>query len=425
YTVHLGPQITDLDGNAMVVPFDATFRIDKSGPRIVASTPAVTVDTFLDSIQLTFDTPIDTATLTAGDVVLSSPQGVAIPVTVTRLGADSFRLSFTRQAAPGDYSLAVGPQVANLLGSLMDQDGDAQLGEAVDDVFRATITLRQPNLIVQSATAPSSVFDGQTLTVSWTGLNGGVASAPPSWFDRVVLSRDSYYGSFDDLVLGDATTSTTVASDGTYSRSVSATVPWDAQGLYTIFIKLDAGDALPESSETDNLLAIPVQILYARPPADLVIDALETPPQATTGQPAQVSWRVRNDGDAATSATRWTDRVWLSSDNVFGNDLELGTVVRTGAVASDGTYSVVSNFTIPPQLAAGAYWVFVQTDSANEVVEPTGETNNVRRSDASIDIGLGPTPDLVVTDVVGPATASGGATITVTWNDRNSGGATA
>ena len=105
--------------------------------------------------------------------------------------------------------------------------------------------------------------------------------------------------------------------------------------------------------------------------------------------------------------------MWLSSDDTFGSDVELGVVTHTGAVASDGTYSVIANLTIPAQLSAGSYWVFVETDSGNEVFEPTGEANNVRRSSAPIDVGLGPTPDLVVNSVTIPASANAGDAITV------------
>src|SRR5262249_9406391 len=43
YTVTVGPAITDLSSNALAAPYQATFTIDRTGPRVTAVTPTGTV----------------------------------------------------------------------------------------------------------------------------------------------------------------------------------------------------------------------------------------------------------------------------------------------------------------------------------------------------------------------------------------------
>ena len=80
----------------------------------------------------------------AGDLVYVSISGVLqvfrnpsavssiIPVDET-----TYRLQFTNALANGGYALAIGPQIADAEGALLDQDQDGQGGERTDDTFHA------------------------------------------------------------------------------------------------------------------------------------------------------------------------------------------------------------------------------------------------------------------------------------------------
>ncbi len=66
YAVTLSTGITDPSGNALTAPYQASFLIDKTGPRIVADTPSGTVNGAVSSIDVTFNKPINLATFTPG-----------------------------------------------------------------------------------------------------------------------------------------------------------------------------------------------------------------------------------------------------------------------------------------------------------------------------------------------------------------------
>jgi subtilisin family serine protease/subtilisin-like proprotein convertase family protein len=123
-------------------------QLDLFGPRVLSSVPG-TVEAGggpLSRITVTFDEPIDVASFTGEDVNLRDPRGVAIaPVAVTPVGGSGdtqFDLDFAAQDLRGTYRLTVGPQVLDLSGNPMNQNGNAVNGEAAD-AYSSTVVFRQ------------------------------------------------------------------------------------------------------------------------------------------------------------------------------------------------------------------------------------------------------------------------------------------
>ena len=88
-------------------------------------------------VDVTFNEPIDIESFTAEDVVVTGPSG---PVTILSpeqvAGFATYRIRFAEQDfASGDYSITIGPEVRNVIGNLMNQDGDDVNGEANEDAF--------------------------------------------------------------------------------------------------------------------------------------------------------------------------------------------------------------------------------------------------------------------------------------------------
>jgi predicted outer membrane repeat protein len=90
-----------------------------AGPRAVVSDPAWVVDPPVDHVRLTFNHPLDPASVTTGAFSLTGPSG-AVPVTgVTAVGSSDdqqFDVGFPAQAAPGGYALAVGTGIQDTHG---------------------------------------------------------------------------------------------------------------------------------------------------------------------------------------------------------------------------------------------------------------------------------------------------------------------
>ena len=317
--------------------------------------------------------------------------------------------------APGHYYLLI---VAD--GSHSQPEADEN-----NNLVALPLEVSAPNLVVLSPSVPTQTQAGADLTVTWTTKNAGNASALAPWTERAVLSTDEWFGNWDDFVLGAANQTTELAVDGTETHTVTGKVPWGWQGNYTLFIGTDANRNAVESNENDNTYSATIAVEYGRPPADLVIATVNAPATAGTGRPVEISWRVANQGTAATDRDSWTDAVYLSTDDTLGNDVWLGSFAHVGQLNADESYAQVQTPTLPVDLVARQYWIIVVTDANNQVAEPGAEANNTTAGLSPINVTLSPVPDLAAQEIVGPASASTGRPIMVNWTTRNSGLASA
>ncbi|YCM44551.1 FG-GAP-like repeat-containing protein [Verrucomicrobiaceae bacterium 227] len=150
---------------------------------------------------------------------------------------------------------------------------------------------------------------------------------------------------------------------------------------------------------------------------DIVTPGLES------GDLITVDFRVQNVGNLGTGAAAWSDRLVLSSNDVYGDadDIQLALLARTGALAAGGDYTVSHSVNLPHGIA-GNYHLFVETDRADDVDEILQEGDNVTRTAASFTVNLKAYPDFVVEDltITGP---DGSNEYDFAWNlaNRNNG----
>ncbi|MEL6107215.1 MAG: CARDB domain-containing protein, partial [Planctomycetota bacterium] len=439
YSFTIGPGIEDFaglemdqdrDGTSGEAPddtFTATFSIDSSGPRITAYTPDFVTRpyTFID---FTFDDAIDPGTFTPQDITLDGPDGSIAVSQVIAMDTHTVRVSFPSQETVGQYTFAVGPDIADPSGNRMDQDGDGVFGEATEDQFVGAITFSAPDLSVSATTIPDSAKNGETITIDWTVLNDGAAAAASPWTDRIVISTDQIFGNADDIQLDSINRQQDLAVDGTYDQSVDITIPFEIVGDQFILLRTDSSRDVFEEDEANNTIVHPFSIEEADPPADLIVDAISIPSTAFRGETIDVTWRVRNDGTSRTSVDTWTDRLYLSLDETLGGgDISLGDFVHNGALDSNASYTMTESPVIPASADFTNYFVLVQTDRTNQVDEPTAEDNNVSASAVQVEVRETPLPDLVVSDISLPAgaTPTSGELLTLDWMIFNDGDADA
>ena len=114
-----------------------------------------------------------------------------------------------------------------------------------------------------------------------------------------------------------------------------------------------------------------------------------------SGTQIDLSWTVQNVGAGATQAGSWRDRAYLSTDTIRDDtDLLLGSWTRTGALDPGQAYTQNAPVQLPDGLD-GTYYILVQTDVNDDVIELSGESNNV--TSARADVQLSPYADLAVT----------------------------
>jgi hypothetical protein len=244
YTVVIGPDVRDAFGDQLDQDGDFTpgeadqdrwvsdFRI--RAPRI---TTLVTTGAAGGTVRVTFDTAIDPAEFTAGDVTVTGPGGAAVGVTgvtaVAGSGNTQFDIAFGPPAVSGAYTLTVGPDVRDVRSNPMDQDYDFTAGEAVDDRFVSTfnVTVAGSPGVIQFSAATYSVGESggsATITLTRTGGSTGAVSVTVATSNGTATAGADY------------TAVSTVVNFAAGATSATATVPI-------------LGDSVFEGNETVNL----------------------------------------------------------------------------------------------------------------------------------------------------------------------------
>lgn len=413
YCLSVGPHIEDLEGVEMDQDGDGTpgeepddvyvgcFTIDMTAPEIVDQMPDGEVDLPVDHFDVTFSEEVTDATCDPNDILLAGPEG-DIPVDApVELGGNVWRLSFDEQTAEGDYTLAIAPCFEDLAGNPMA------------DPYIGGFTIVSPNVVVSNANAPSEAGTGQQVVVTWTVTNEGTAPAIGDWQDCVYLSDDDQIGG--DTLLGCADRPSELSQGEFYDGSATVTIPDVEEGDYCMIIRVDDGDALPESDETDNA-AIVCPITISQP--NLTISDLETPAEAIAGQPIDVGWRVTNTG-IAPAVGDWEDCVYLSDDDQIGGDTPLGCLGRPTELDPNELYDRVATVTVPA-VPEGQYWIYVCADNDDSMPE-TDEADNCI-IDGPFPIYVTPCADLEPSNLVIPTEpVAAGDTAYVDWTVTNIG----
>ncbi len=434
YSVRIGPNVADsggtlldqdqdgINGEAIDDVFSRTFSIDAGGPFVTSAVPTGGINTPFDVIDFTFSEAIDPTSLTIDDMKMIGPAGTISNLQLVLMDSNKLRVRVPLQSSPGTYTITLGPNVTDMAGNAMDSNQNGIFGELADK-FTNTIALALPDLVIDSAAVPAAIDNGAAFEVTYTVKNllAGKAAAP--WTDRIVFSKDRFYGNSDDILLDAFSRTTDMSGETGYTRMISARAPYGVTGEVRVFIVTDAGETVIESSEENNRAERLLTVNYQRPPADLVVDAINVTGPIGRGTEFPLSFRVRNDGLATTEAAAWTDEVFLSRDaSLDGTDRRLATFRREGKLQSGATYSHSRPMVMPEDISIGDYFFIVRTDALNEAVEPAAEDNNLLAS-TSVNVTVRPLADLVIESVAPIAGSSlqSGEKITIEWSGKNTG----
>lgn len=217
------------------------------------------------------------------------------------------------------------------------------------------IPVDRPDLHVVDITCPANVTTGQTVQVSWTVRNDGLAATSSSWIDRIYLVTDpsttTTIGT-DCIKLKTQDNFNALAPDESYTKTETVTIPNNIVGGDYYFVvtaninrddqntfKVTCADGTsPEENDTppfctvgassksfveanetynygyisDNVLAKHIQVVQSLP--ELHITSFSIPDELVTNQSATISWTVTNDGTEPTPSNKtWTDFLYLST----------------------------------------------------------------------------------------------------------------
>ena len=147
------PILTDVTTYGRVNLFNAITAgsNDQDGPKVDSSAWSGATEGEVDTVTVTFNESIDPLTFTPSDVALAGPGGSIVVDSVTSSNAENtvFEVSFAARSDVGDYTMDIGPNLADLAGNLMDQDMDGTGGEAGDDVFTTGFSIENEQVVFE------------------------------------------------------------------------------------------------------------------------------------------------------------------------------------------------------------------------------------------------------------------------------------
>ncbi|MBI1304961.1 MAG: hypothetical protein GC172_14430, partial [Phycisphaera sp.] len=301
--------------------------------------------------------------------------------------------------------------VVDALGGLVEASESNNTAPSAPFTVTATPA---PDLVAFGVAAPAEGTFGSSVAVTWGVRNEGDLAAPSGFSDIVFLSTDALFSSDDIPVAVVGSGSSPLAPGADAPRSASVQLPLAnalVNGTYRLLVKADGNASIEESDEGNNLV-VSAPIALVRPALpDLVASFASAPSEISFGQPFEVTLRFTNSGEADLTANSFFKIIASGeTQSILLAELLLADDLPAGA-SVDLVRQVAT-----PQISGGAFTLQVCADSRGEVVE-SGESNNCANS-APITPRR---PDLVVTAVTAPASATAGDTISITYTVRNIG----
>jgi hypothetical protein len=159
YRLVIGPDIRDPAGNPMDqnnngVPGETTgdqytINFNVAGPKVTSDQPDK-ASTPIFSITVGFNEPMDATLFTADKVRLSGPKGdlqVSAVVPVPGSNFTQFAIVFSPTTTTGRYTLVIGPDIRDVYGNQLDQNGNFVTGETPGDQFTVQFSTPGPKIV--------------------------------------------------------------------------------------------------------------------------------------------------------------------------------------------------------------------------------------------------------------------------------------
>ena len=279
------------------------------------------------------------------------------------------------------------------------------------DSGQTQLPIQNPDLSVVALASPSSIPEGQSVTVAATVINQGDGSAAGTTV-RFYRSSDATIDASDMPVGNNQAVSGLAASA---SSTVSTTDAPPTAGTYYYGACVDA--VSNESNTSNNCSAgVPVIVQPAGAP-DLAVTVLVSPSSITEGQSVTLSATVGNQGNAVAAGT--TLRFYRSSDaTIDSNDLSVGSSQAVSSLAALAS-STVSTTDAPAP--AGTYYYGACVDA---VSDESNASNNCSAG-VPVTVRAAGAPDLAVTVSASPSSITAGESVTLSATVGNQGNAVA
>lgn len=392
YTVLVGPDVRDPAGRRMDQNVNGTpgqFPQDRfqgnfvlRGPRVVASTlNATPAGAPPSSVRVAFNTLMDPTTFTPADVTLTGPGGVTVPITdvaaVPESGNTEFVISFATLNRLGAYTLAVGPQVFDVLGNPMDQDDDLTPGEATQDRFTATFSVVGPRVTAVAPASGSTIPAGQAASTVRLTFNRAIDPATFDPSDIRVFTRTS------GPTVTPLTATAVVPVAGSNNLQFDVTFPAQGLvGLYTLSVGPNILDTFGIALDQNNNFTPGEDVadrftttFFVRGPRVIAV----TPTNGTLVAPGQSTVLVTFDRPMDPTTFTAAD---VAFTRTAGGVTTTVPVTGVAPVAGSTTQFLIS---FAAQSSIGAYRVVVGPDVRDTLTNPMDQDNDLIPGEATQD----------------------------------------
>ncbi|MBL0927263.1 MAG: SUMF1/EgtB/PvdO family nonheme iron enzyme, partial [Phycisphaerales bacterium] len=381
------------------VPF--TYTAQNIGPGPVPGTAA-----WVDAAYLSLDTTID-----GGD----------FRVPVSRTGPVSVNGIYSG----GGTFTGVPPATYNLILRVNDNGALDEGGLTGNNTLVSPTLVRVVAPVIDLAVAapqvsPLPVLQLWPVTVSAqvTATGTNVAS---SCRGRLILVDSSQPG-----VQNRQTVLTTATLNFTGTGGAGATQTLTFSGLLPVTVSPPATfvaiiDQLSSSARNDNPVnnSASTDVAVVSSP-DLAVESIGGDTSIVQGLSASVSFTVRNVSTTALPASAWSDRVYLSVDNVPSPDDVQVSIAQGRSLAANGAYTVNATVANAAQLAPAEYFVIVVAN-VNGSFPEAGSANNTLVRSAKLTVVARPNLRPTGVTLPGGTDLPQGSSVAVRWTDFNDG----
>jgi hypothetical protein len=204
YEVGCTTGLAATSGKYLLIPTGTQISIFDAdiAPYVTSYQPTGIVAPPVASIEFTFDRRMDPASFSPADDIASftGPEGALTATGYNWMDNYTLQVSFDSQTAMGAYEMVIGPDILDMDGIALDQDGDGTPGELLDDRVAAQFTIEQvcQVFVVRCIDyeAPGSALDDEfeyhvgalgatiintVVTTPWGETLNSADHLPPAW----------------------------------------------------------------------------------------------------------------------------------------------------------------------------------------------------------------------------------------------------
>ena len=354
------------------------------------------------------DYPASTSAVTALvndlDLTVTAPDGTIYKGNVFSGGWSAVGGSFDRLNNVENvyvFSAAAGTWTIDVTG--YNVPSGPQPFALVVDTVQAAVGLPMVRVTVDDGAATEAGLTGGALRFSRTGDPGSALEVAYTVSGTATSGSDFQpLSGFVTIPEGsvDAVVAITPVDDSLYELSESVVVSLDATAGYTV--------GSPSSGS--------VTITSDDLPPDLIVYALSIPANVAAGSIISVQDTTKNQGSGGAPASKTgfylsLNSTWDASDQYLGER-------AVSALGIGATETVTTSIALPATLTPGTHYVIAKADWNSAVAEQQ-ETNNTKSDSAKAG------PDLTVSTMAAPQTATPGASIVVSDTTKNLGAGSA